>query len=298
MQNLMQVLLLTEDSDTRRRWAEMLDGAGHLFLQTADVTSSTVVDVVVTDYISLDEVLPTRIDELKRGEIGVVAIDSPQTADVYLPPDFLARELKHACQLLAEVIRLRRRQQRGDHLHKALTQLALSDPLTGLSNRRAWEVEFRARVEEARDQGRLLCLAIIDLDNFKHVNDLYGYVAGDEVIRMAAKSLFANVRSHDFVARYGGDEFVVLISDALPEAARAIIERTRFALCNALSQLPYGKVSASVGIAVIDSRNSNRPQDLFAAADRALHDAKASGRDQVVIATSIDGAAETLGDAI
>src|SRR5262249_11534278 len=148
MQNLPQVLLLTDDVDNKRDWADLLQEAAHLFLKADDVTPSTVVDVIVTDFTSLEGVLAAREEEFKRGEMCVVAIDSPQSADVYLPCDFRPRELKTACQLLTEIVRLRRRQQRGDHLHKALTQLALSDPLTGLANRRAWEEEFRLRVDE------------------------------------------------------------------------------------------------------------------------------------------------------
>lgn len=278
---------VSRDDLRSRCVAALISLPGRLLTSASELMSSLVVDLVVTDAESLNDVLPDRQEELRRGEMTVLAIGSScDDYDVCLPTDFSDRELQTACRLLAEISRLRRRQQRGDHLHKALTQLAMSDPLTGLANRRAWEEELRTRVQEAQSGGHLLCLAMLDLDRFKLVNDQFGYVAGDEVLRTTAKVLAANLRSRDFVARYGGDEFAIIVSDTLPETARAILERTRQAVCAALAELPYGKVGASIGLAVIDHRDGTSPQELFAAAERALRTAKSSGRDQTAVAST------------
>lgn len=266
----------------------MLGELRPFFLRLDALTATTVVDVIVTDELSLDEKVPAYFTASRRGDLGVVAVDSTLPADVSLPADHSVRELLLACRLLTEIVQLRRRQERGDHLQKALKQMALSDPLTGLANRRAWEDELRLRVEEAQQNGRPLCLAMFDLDVFKQVNDVHGHQAGDDVLRAAAKALAANVRSHDFVARFGGDEFGVLLSNASPESAGAIVERMRQAVCNSLADGSYGKVSASAGLAVIRPQDGISPHDLLAAADRALREAKTTGRNQVVVSRATE----------
>ena len=127
-------------------------------------------------------------------------------------PIALPRELTLACELLAQIVRLRRRERQAAEIHRELSAQAMSDPLTGLPNRRAWDLALTGALAvaaaEARDQ---LCLAILDLDHFKHINDLHGHVVGDEVLRASGRAIYDHLRQDDFVARLGGDEFGLLV---------------------------------------------------------------------------------------
>jgi GGDEF domain-containing protein len=108
-----------------------------------------------------------------------------------------------------------------------LEGLARTDPLTGVPNRRVWEEELPRELERARRMGTGLCVAMIDLDNFKAYNDRFGHQAGDLVLKEAASAWRAEVRSTDLLARYGGEEFVVLLPACALEDAVRIVERLR-----------------------------------------------------------------------
>jgi diguanylate cyclase (GGDEF)-like protein len=151
-----------------------------------------------------------------------------------------------------------------------LEGLARTDPLTGVPNRRVWEEELPRELERARRMGTGLCLAMIDLDNFKSYNDRHGHQAGDLVLKEAASAWRGEVRSTDLLARYGGEEFVLL----LPACAVAIVERLRAAT-------PL--VTCSVGLAQWDFQEASA--DLVERADQALYAAKAEGRNRYVTAS-------------
>jgi diguanylate cyclase len=162
---------------------------------------------------------------------------------------------------------------------------AAVDPLTGLFNRAALE-EHLDRVSAL---GLLLgsepALLMLDVDHFKHVNDEFGHPAGDRVLKDIADTLLRTfLRKEDFVARYGGEEFAIVVTECPLATARARSERLR----EAVSRLPFSvegrpfKVSISVGIATL--KLSEAKADWLSRADRALYDAKVSGRDRVVVA--------------
>jgi diguanylate cyclase len=154
-----------------------------------------------------------------------------------------------------------------------LSHLALSDPLTGLPNRRAWNEELERRIARLPEGGDLL-LAVMDLDQFKKINDEQGHLVGDEVLKNAARALVAGVRDADFVARIGGDEFGLLMEDFEPGQARAIVDRVRGAITEATQS--EGTVTSSAGVAI--ASDSNQAERLFSAADESLRDAKQAGR--------------------
>lgn len=154
--------------------------------------------------------------------------------------------------------------------------IALTDPLTGLANRRAWEEELRREVARARRNSHRLALVMLDLDHFKQLNDTQGHQAGDTVLAEAAASWRTAVRTTDFLARYGGDEFAMLLPDCPDEYGQTVLERIRTAI-------PPG-CSCSAGIAYWDGRES--AEDLLARADAALYEAKRAGRDTAVTAGS------------
>ncbi|HKQ00874.1 MAG TPA: GGDEF domain-containing protein, partial [Actinomycetes bacterium] len=154
-----------------------------------------------------------------------------------------------------------------------LEGLARTDPLTGVPNRRVWEEELPRELERARRMGTGMCLAMIDLDNFKDYNDRHGHQAGDLVLKEAASAWRAEVRSTDLLARYGGEEFVLLLPACALEEAVQIVERLR---------VVTPLVTCSVGLACWDFQEPGSA--LVERADQALYAAKAKGRNRHVLA--------------
>jgi diguanylate cyclase (GGDEF)-like protein len=214
---------------------------------------------------------------LARGEIGVVRIGVDGVADVTLPSSATDREIKLSCLMLGQIVRLRRERHEDRRIRRVLSHLALSDSLTGLPNRRAWDEEL-ARRTAACAQGGPLVLAVMDVDQFKPINDDHGHLAGDEVLKETARSLSMGVRQDDFVARIGGDEFGILLTNCEHAQAREIVDRVRRSA--ATDQPRAGRMTLSAGLAV--AANADEAAQLFAAADRALCDAKRAGGDCTV----------------
>ncbi|MBX6332806.1 MAG: diguanylate cyclase [Gemmatimonadaceae bacterium] len=166
-----------------------------------------------------------------------------------------------------------------------LEVLALTDPLTQTHNRRALMERLTAELERARRYALQLSMLMIDLDHFKAVNDSYGHVVGDEVLRGVSRILQREARAVDVVARFGGEEFVVVLPETGEEGAMALAERIRSRVAETppLSGGEYGwlRVTVSIGVATIPSPRVNSPEDLIALADEALYRAKAQGRNRV-----------------
>lgn len=176
--------------------------------------------------------------------------------------------------------------------NQELSRMSVTDPLTNLANRRQFDTVFPVRWQEATDKGLCLGLMVIDIDHFKAYNDYYGHPQGDECLRQVATAMQANSRDADLVVRFGGEEFVVLIANASPEAAKPAAERIR---CNVEAlEIPNHGVSAqsvvtvSVGVAVLYPKVSLAPAELLSQADDALYEAKRQGRNRVWVASAID----------
>lgn len=181
------------------------------------------------------------------------------------------------------VTRMRRERNLADERGRMIEELALTDPLTGIDNRRGWERAIGRSIGQAGRRGQPLALAMLDLDHFKQYNDTYGHQAGDEYLHRAATAWEQRSRAEDQVARYGGDEFVVTMPDTDLAGARTIIER----LCHGLPVLPTDPevgITCSAGIAEWDGTET--AGQLLARADGALYTAKETGRDRVVAAGS------------
>jgi two-component system, cell cycle response regulator len=186
------------------------------------------------------------------------------------PVDVLARA---HCALEAK--------RRADELARRVTellQLVLTDPLTGLYNRRHMEAELAAMASAARRQGSSLGFLLIDVDRFKRINDRHGHAAGDGALRAVAGRIRAVVRAEDVVGRWGGDEFVVLMPSSELEAAIALAGRLRSVVSAPTGDIPGFPVTVSVGCAAAFD-----PQEaaLIASADVALRRAKTRGRNCV-----------------
>ena len=159
-----------------------------------------------------------------------------------------------------------------------LEGLGLTDGLTGLPNRRALTDRLVAARDLAERRDEPLSVAMIDLDEFKSYNDAYGHLAGDDLLRAFADALRDRLRAVDFVARFGGEEFCVLMSATEPEDAQAVLEDLRVRL---QAGAPTNTVTFSAGIAAWDGAEST--DDLVRRADAALYAAKAAGRNCSVI---------------
>jgi diguanylate cyclase len=158
--------------------------------------------------------------------------------------------------------------------------MALTDPLTGLPNRRAWEGRLPGELARARRDGRPLCLAVLDLDHLKAFNDRHGHPAGDALLRGAATAWSRELRAGDLLARYGGEEFVLVLPNCSPGEAMAIAERLR-------ARTPGGQ-TCSIGVAAWDGSAS--PAALVGSADAALYDAKLAGRDRISVSAALAAA--------
>jgi diguanylate cyclase (GGDEF)-like protein len=154
-----------------------------------------------------------------------------------------------------------------------LQGLARTDPLTGVPNRRVWDEELPRELDRAKRMGTTLCVAMVDLDNFKRYNDEFGHQAGDQVLKEAAGAWRMQVRSTDLLSRYGGEEYMVLLPACAIDDAIQIVERLR-----AVTPL----VTCSIGVACWDFQES--AGELIERADQALYAAKAEGRNRFVTA--------------
>lgn len=163
-----------------------------------------------------------------------------------------------------------------------LALLATTDPLTELANRRALIARLEQETERSRRYSTPMAIAMVDLDNFKLVNDTYGHDVGDQVLRRTANAIRSSVRSVDLAARYGGEEFTVLFPHLTLEQAVGAMERCRAAIADDTAE---PRLTVSVGVAA----SPPAPADLdvlLSLADQALYAAKQSGKNRVVAAPS------------
>jgi diguanylate cyclase (GGDEF)-like protein len=160
---------------------------------------------------------------------------------------------------------------------------ALMDPLTHLWNRRGASVLLKGAFSSADQRGTPLALALLDLDNFKRINDTRGHQAGDEVLRRVASRLLSTVRGGDAICRLGGDEFLVLMADTDAAIAGRVAERIRHAITDAPIPTRDGaiSISLSVGCTVRQARDTTPVDSLLERADRALMESKTAGRNRV-----------------
>jgi diguanylate cyclase (GGDEF)-like protein len=172
-------------------------------------------------------------------------------------------------------------------LFAAQSELALTDPLTQLANRRSLEQRLIEEVHRAQRFENTLSLLMIDIDHFKEFNDAHGHLLGDHVLKQVARTLKRHVRTVDTVARYGGEEFCVVLVRTDIQRALAIAEKLRDAVENKtyarIREDRRIKITISLGVATL-SPNRSDPTALIDAADQALYAAKNNGRNQVVSA--------------
>jgi diguanylate cyclase (GGDEF)-like protein len=163
-----------------------------------------------------------------------------------------------------------------------LEQLATTDPLTGLLNRRSFQAACLREFERFRRQGTPLSLMLIDIDHFKTINDRYGHDVGDQALTQLAVTCLAKLRRTDVMARLGGEEFVVLTPGSKTDDATLLAERLRVSV----AQMRTGRdqISFTVSIGLAEAHPADPAlDDALARADQALYQAKAEGRNRVIV---------------
>lgn len=166
---------------------------------------------------------------------------------------------------------------------------AMTDGLTGLSNRKAFDAAIARVTEEAQSTDTTFTLLMVDIDHFKTFNDNYGHQIGDQVLRLVARTLVEGVKGRDISARYGGEEFVIILPDTTLSAGVAVGNSLRKTVAtkdviNRASGEKLGRITMSVGVA--EFTQGENVEDLIARADAALYTAKHNGRNQVAAAPS------------
>lgn len=296
----MKILVADDDPVTRRVIGSTLESHGHSVVTACDGAEAIrlLLDPAGPRFAIVDWMMPA-VDglsvcrEVRKGDntytyvILMSARDDADSAVTGLDAgadDYLAKPVDPA-ELLARVrsgARILDLQAGLLAAQEALKLEATRDHLTGLWNRRMVLEQLGRELNRARHERRPLCVAMLDLDGFKQINDQFGHPAGDAVLREAAAALRSQLREYDFIGRYGGDEFVCVlpgcdspVGQAVGERLRAIIEKEPFHFNG--NEL---RVSLSVGLASTGAAGLD-PDALIHAADEALYRAKARGRNRV-----------------
>ena len=226
-----------------------------------------------TDLNSLKEVVGTRLDGLLS------------TMDQYQRQ---RGELEHALsgrlQTLVERVASMEQEAKGfrDHIEEQ-RQKALTDPLTGLPNRAAWDERQELEVARWQRYGGELLMAVLDIDFFKRINDNYGHLAGDKVLKIIATELAKRLRKTDFIARFGGEEFVLLIPGTPLEGAQQLLETLRTAIESCPFHFKGERVTITLSAGVSAFAAGERAEQVFERADQALYRAKRSGRNRIEV---------------
>ncbi|MFD0919140.1 GGDEF domain-containing protein [Saccharopolyspora rosea] len=229
------------------------------------------------DALEQDTSEPTLRISLAREYAQLTGLDSESTSAALREYALeLEYELWTTRQVRLSTLVTRLEHSRLSHKHDAITRQALQDPLTGLHNRRALDDRLEKLLDRADAQP--LAVALVDLDGFKGVNDRCSHAEGDDVLRTVASTLRDTLRTDDFVARYGGDEFVVLLPGATLGSAEAALRRT----VEAVDRLP-GEQSRGVtlSIGVVAMRPQESAAQVLARADAAMYQAKHDGGNRV-----------------
>jgi diguanylate cyclase (GGDEF)-like protein len=168
-------------------------------------------------------------------------------------------------------------------LHAIVERQALLDGLTGLANRRSVEEKLRAEAARARRFDDKVCLVLADLDDFKHVNDTFGHPVGDEALRLFAATLGATVREMDLAARWGGEEFALVLPGTDATGGARLAERARIALAGCTLRVDDREVALTASFGVAALPPSTDVEELISAADAALYEAKRTGKNRVMV---------------
>jgi diguanylate cyclase (GGDEF)-like protein/PAS domain S-box-containing protein len=171
--------------------------------------------------------------------------------------------------------------QRIDELQKE----SLVDPLTGLANRRCIDMKLHSRIDEMKRYGWTCGVLFFDIDHFKVVNDTYGHTVGDNVLMMVGRTLSSNLRYHDLVGRYGGEEFVAVITNVDPVRLHSFANRLRLLVKKSSLETEYSTIRVTVSVGATIVLPEDTVERAIARADQYMYHSKISGRNRVSMDT-------------
>ncbi|NJO82056.1 MAG: diguanylate cyclase [Blastochloris sp.] len=300
----MRIVIADDEATTRWRLRALLSAAGHEVLEAMDGEAAWALlqreesALLISDWLMPRLSGPELIQRIRAskasGYIYCILLTSRDSktdlvtgldrgADDYLTKPFHPEELRARVSIAARILALEAnlREARDGFAYQAS-----HDPLTGLFNRLAITNHIAAELSRANRGSYPLSLALLDIDHFKAINDTYGHLVGDEALRHAAQILSAGVRPYDWVGRWGGEEFLVVLSSTTIDAAVLVAERLRMQFMASPMLLPTGTtltLTVSIGVACtgLPEEHELDPVHLFQRADAALYAAKAAGRNCV-----------------
>ncbi|MEA2312841.1 MAG: hypothetical protein QOE28_2809, partial [Solirubrobacteraceae bacterium] len=305
----MHVLIADDEPGTRLLLATAVERLGHTCTQAVDGQEALRLfrelgpEVVITDW-EMPGLDGTELAGRIRAEPDVeyayvlvlsgIADEAAARAAMEAGADDLVIKPLEAAVLERKLIAA----ERMTTLHRRLHRDARQDPLTGIGNRLRLAEDLEALCGRVARYGHAYCVALLDVDHFKALNDGAGHQAGDAVLRAVAGSLGETIRSGDTLYRYGGEEFLVLLPEQTLDGAALAGERLREAVEGLGLERPGGgTVTVSVGVAGLGS-SSCSPEQLFELADQALYRAKEGGRNRVEIVSATESEAERADRAI
>ncbi|WP_270805922.1 GGDEF domain-containing protein [Aeromonas sp. QDB62] len=243
-------------------------------------------EALVSELQAIDQSLASynSLDALKRtisghmGAINLLLQERESTA---------ARERHLLTRLSTMESKLRLMKEETAEYKKRLTiqkHKLFLDSLTQVHNRAALDERLEQEYKRWLRYRTPLCMAIIDIDHFKNINDNYGHMAGDKALKVVAKALQSALRDTDFIARFGGEEFVVLLPNINPDKFQKPLETLRQTIKSIPFRFRDAKVEITISIGATLFKDGDNPSDVFERADKALYHAKNTGRDQVTLA--------------
>jgi diguanylate cyclase len=258
--------------------AEHTEKLGH----TQDVLSDalSIITSIISDAHSQNDAIQVKIDNIISNK------DSHDISSILEAMVAVAKEMKRSGTGLRNKLDESRREV--EKLEQRLNEISVEaekDFLTNVYNRKSLDKYLHQRMQEAREQRTALSLLAIDIDHFKRFNDTFGHLIGDEVLKMTAKLLVESVKGKDIVARFGGEEFVVILPDTSIGGANSVAEIIRQSIAkkelkNRKTGESYGSISVSIGVALFRPE-SDSAESWFARADEALYRSKKAGRNCV-----------------
>ena len=295
------ILIIEDDVKTSSLWSRVLAANYNCITAKSGEEGLKAMDKEIPDLVLLDLLLPDMhgLDLLKRvkknpvmEEISVIIVSSINDLETRVKgidlgsDDYLVKPV-NALEMLARVRAAIRKTKARQKLKETLNdvfKLSITDSLTGLYNRQYFNSYLEKLMASSRRHSRIFSLLFVDIDRFKTINDQYGHLCGDNVLKSIAEIFEDNLRASDVIARFGGEEFVILLSDTDLKGGEALAEKLRTDVeAFGFEGLDNSKITVSIGVSESTDVDGSIT-DIVKRADEALYKAKESGRNRVVVA--------------
>jgi len=295
-----KVLIAEDDRDARKLLRDFLENLSFEIYETSNGTDA--LDIIEKEEISmvlLDWVMPgiegievcRKIRDLDINRyIYIIMVTGKSEkkdimaglhvrADDYVVKPFRFQELKVRIMSCERILKLEKRLREA---HEKLYELSVYDSLTGVFNRATILEKFSQELERGQRIGHEVSIIFADIDDFKSINDKFGHLIGDEVLKEIADILSENCRNYDFVGRYGGEEFVIIVPGLKSDCACSVAERMRKAVCENPVHVANMEIPVTLSLGVASSKESGDTKEIIGLADKALYEAKKSGKNSTV----------------